>query len=211
MFSNYSIYHIGVRIFWISGFALTFLQPKMELHRLLNTYHSSFLDLIAKYSTHIGDGIFFTLVIIGFLFVSFRISLLLLISFLTSAGITQFLKKGVFTDVMRPMHYFQHDPNFHQIENFTYHFNNSFPSGHATSCFALFTVLALTYSNNKLIQVACLVASILFSFTRVYLSQHFFQDILAGSIIGTFVAQYAFQYLNPYFEKWDYSILRKKE
>jgi membrane-associated phospholipid phosphatase len=181
----------------------------MDLHRLLNTYHSTFSDTIAKYSTHIGDGFFFTLVIIGFLFVSLRTSLLLLLSFLTSAGITQFLKKGVFPDVMRPMHYFQHDPNFHQIENFTYHFYNSFPSGHATSCFALFTVLALTYSNNKLIQVACLVAAILFSFTRVYLSQHFFQDILAGSIIGTFVAQYAFQYLNPYFEKWDYSIVKK--
>jgi membrane-associated phospholipid phosphatase len=72
-------------------------------------------------------------------------------------------------------------------------------------------VLALTYSNNKWIQVGCVVAAILFSFTRVYLSQHFFQDILAGSIIGTFVAQYAFQYINPYFEKWDYSILRKKQ
>jgi glyoxylase-like metal-dependent hydrolase (beta-lactamase superfamily II) len=48
--------------------------------------------------------------------------LLLLLSFLTSAGITQFLKKGVFPDVMRPMHYFQHDQNFHQItDNFLTH------------------------------------------------------------------------------------------
>jgi membrane-associated phospholipid phosphatase len=74
----------------------------------------------------------------------------------------------------------------------------------------MFTVLSLTYSNNKLIQVACLVAAILFSYTRVYLSQHFFQDILAGSIIGAFVSQYAFQFLNRSFEKWDYSILKRR-
>jgi len=211
MFSNYSIYKIGLSIFWFCGILLVFLIPKLELHQLLNSYHTTILDSIAKYATHVGDGIFFTLIILVFLFISLKTSLLFLLSFLTSSGIAQFLKRAVFHDEMRPMYYLQHDPNFHQIENFTYHFNNSFPSGHATSCFALFTLLALTYSNNKLIQVACLVSAILFSFTRVYLSQHFFQDILAGSVIGTFVAQYVFQYLNPYLEKWDYSILKKKK
>ncbi len=211
MFSNYSIYKIGVFSFWIFGILLVFLIPKLELHQLLNSYHITILDSIAKYATHVGDGIFFMLVIIVFLFKSIRTSLLLLLSFLTSAGIAQFLKRAVFPYEMRPMHYFQNNTNFHQIENFTYHFNNSFPSGHATSCFALFTLIALTYSSHKLIQVGCFVAAILFSFTRVYLSQHFFQDILAGSIIGTFVAQSAFQFLNQYLEKWDYSILKKKK
>jgi membrane-associated phospholipid phosphatase len=211
MLKNYSLYQIGVRLFWIGGFLLVFMYPKLELHLLLNGYHTSLLDSIAKYATHIGDGIFFSVVILAFLFISLKTSLLLLLSFLVSAGIAQFLKHGVFPNVMRPMHYFQHDQNFHQIADFTYHFSNSFPSGHATSCFALFTLISFTYPNNKLIQVLCLVAAILFSFTRVYLSQHFFQDILAGSVIGTFVAQYAFQYLNPYLEKWDYSILKKKK
>ena len=211
MFSNYSIYKIGVFLFWFCGILLVLIIPKLELHQLLNFYHTTILDSIAKYATHLGDGIFFTLVIIAFLFISLKSSLLFLLSFLISSGVAQFLKKIIFTDAMRPMYYFQHNENFHRIENFTYHFNNSFPSGHATSCFALFTIIALTYSKNKLIQVACLVAAILFSFTRVYLSQHFFHDILAGSIIGAFVAQSAFQYLNPYLEKWDYSILKKKK
>jgi len=211
MFSKLSTYKIGVLVFWIIGLALTLIIPKMELHRYLNTYHTPFLDFLAKYLTHIGDGLFFSIVIFGFLFISLRTSLLLLLSFLISSGVAQFLKKIIFTDAMRPMHYLQNDSNFHKIENFTYHFNNSFPSGHATSCFALFTLLALTYSNNKMIQLACLVAALLFSFTRVYLSQHFFQDILAGSVIGTFVAQYTFQYSNPYLEKWNYSILKIKK
>jgi len=211
MFSNYSIYKIGVRLFWVCGILLVILIPKLELHQLLNSYHCTTIDSIAKYATHVGDGIFFSIVIFAFIFKSIRTSILLLLSFLISSGVAQFLKKIIFTDAMRPMHFFQYNENFHQIENFTYHFNNSFPSGHATSCFALFTLLALTYSKNKLIQVACLVSAILFSFTRVYLSQHFFQDILAGSIVGTFAAQYAFQFLNPYLEKWDYSILKKKK
>ena len=210
MFSNYSIYKIGVFSFWICGILLVFLIHKLELHQLLNSYHTTILDSIAKYATHVGDGIFFSIVIFAFIFKSIRTSILLLLSFLISSGVAQFLKKIIFTDAMRPMHYFQYNENFHRIENFTYHFNNSFPSGHATSCFALFTILALTYSKNKLIQVACLVAAILFSFTRVYLSQHFFQDILAGSVIGTFVAQYVFKYLNPHLEKWDYSILKRR-
>jgi len=210
MFSKHSIFKTGVFFFWIAGLALTLIIPKLELHRHLNTYHSTFLDSIAKYSTHVGDGLFFSIVIIVFLFISLRTSILLLISFLISSLIAQFFKKIVFPDMMRPMHYFQQDSNFYKIENFTYHFNNSFPSGHATSCFALFTILALTYSNNKFFKIACLVAAILFSFTRVYLSQHFFQDLLAGSIIGVFVAQFVFKYLNPLLGKWDYSVLKKK-
>jgi len=211
MFSTYSIYQIGVRLFWIAGFTLAFLSPKLELHQLLNTYHNSFLDTLAKYSTHIGDGLFFSLLILVFLFISLKTSLLLFVSFVTSSAISQFLKHGVFPDVMRPMYYFQHDPNFHQIADFNYHFSTSFPSGHATSCFALFTLLALTYSGKKTLQIVFLLAAILFSFTRVYLSQHFFQDILAGSVIGTFVAQYAYQYLNPFVEKWNYSILNRPQ
>jgi len=210
MFSNLSLYQIGVRVFWIGSFLLIFLIPKFELHQILNTYHNSFFDTLAKYSTNIGDGLFFILIILIFLFISLKTSLLLAVSFVVSGAIAQFLKIGVFPNVMRPMHFFQNDPNFHVIDNFSYHFTHSFPSGHATSCFALFTLLAFTYSKNYKLQLLLLFAAILFSFTRVYLSQHFYQDILAGSIIGTFVSQYTYQLLNSHVEKWDFPLRRKK-
>lgn len=209
MIYNYTIYQIGIRIFWIFGFTIIFLFQKLELHRLINLYHTKVLDSISKYITHIGDGLFFILIIVFSLLFSLKKSLLLFITFIVTAGITQFLKRGVFPNVMRPMHFFQNDVNFHKIENFTYHFNNSFPSGHATSCFALFTLLAIFSSNNKLFQIIFLFSALLISFTRVYLSQHFFQDILAGSIIGTFVAEYTSKYFNTILKKWDYPIHKK--
>jgi membrane-associated phospholipid phosphatase len=61
---------------------------------------------------------------------------------------------------------------------------NSFPSGHATSAFAIFTSLALV-SNNKFLKIIFFLFAFLSAFSRTYLSQHWLVDITIGSLIGT--------------------------
>jgi membrane-associated phospholipid phosphatase len=68
------------------------------------------------------------------------------------------------------------------------HTQNSFPSGHSTTCFAIFTSLALFFWKNQKLQFVLSICAILFSLTRVYLSQHFLEDVIAGSLIGTITA-----------------------
>lgn len=60
---------------------------------------------------------------------------------------------------------------------------NSFPSGHSTSAFCLFFCLCII-SPKVWQKIFFFCLAILIGFSRVYLSQHFFEDIYVGSIIG---------------------------
>lgn len=179
------VYLKGVALFWLVGLFLIFTTEKLLLHKKINGLHTVFLDVIAPIATNVGDGLFALLIGVVFLFIEIRAAVLILLSFLVSSVFTQFLKQVVFSNSFRPIHYFENDPGFHFIEGVNYHHQFSFPSGHSTTCFALFITLALFFHSKKSLQVIFVILSILFAFTRVYLSQHFFEDILAGSVVGT--------------------------
>jgi membrane-associated phospholipid phosphatase len=202
-----SLYLKGITLFWTIGIFLVASTDKIQFHKKLNGCNNLFIDLVAPVATNVGDGLFAVFIGLIFLFIELRASLLILISFLISAGITQFLKHLVFSDEFRPMHYFGSDKNFHLIEGLEYHLNNSFPSGHSTTCFALFTMLAIYFSSRKMLQLFFVFSAILFAFTRVYLSQHFFEDILAGSFVGTFSSVVVWLLLDDKLKHWDKSIL----
>lgn len=190
-----SIFFWIILLFWILGFVLIMTTNQLELHKKLNGFNLSMLDLIVPYATHIGDGLFAILLVVFFFFFKKKHSLILLLSFLISSGITQFLKQVVFPNVMRPIHYFQNDDCFHLVKGVVMHSQNSFPSGHATTCFAIFTSLAMFSLDNLRLQALLAISAILFALTRVYLSQHFLEDVLAGSFIGTITAFLVCQYL----------------
>ena len=183
-----SIFFWIILIFWIFSFILILSSNQLKLHNQLNGFNSSFLDTIVPYATLIGDGGFAILLVLILFFVNKKYSLILLFSFLISSGITQFLKQVIFPNVMRPIHYFQNDDCFHLVKGVVMHSQNSFPSGHATTCFAIFTTLVLFWKENLRLQAIFAISAILFALTRVYLSQHFLEDVLAGSFIGTFTA-----------------------
>ena len=60
----------------------------------------------------------------------------------------------------------------------------SFPSGHTAGAFAIWSILAFQFSRNKTLQLVCLLTAIIVGISRVYLAQHFPQDVLFGSAIG---------------------------
>lgn len=190
-----SIFFWIIILFWILGFILIINTDQLELHKKLNGLNTSILDIIVPYATYIGDGIFAILLVVILFFVNKKHSLILLFSFLISSGVTQFLKQVVFPNVMRPIHYFQNEEGFHLVKDVVIHTQNSFPSGHATTCFAIFTTFALFWKNDQRLQSLFAFGAIIFALTRVYLSQHFLEDVLAGSFIGTITAFLVFQYL----------------
>ncbi len=65
------------------------------------------------------------------------------------------------------------------------HIHHSFPSGHATAAFALFFCLGFL-AEKKINEVIFFLLALTVAFSRVYLSQHFFEDITAGSFIAVF-------------------------
>jgi membrane-associated phospholipid phosphatase len=178
------------------GLYFTLSEDKLTGHVILNQYNAPFFDTFFYYITYLGDGVISVIILAIVAIYNYRYALVGAISFGVSALITQVLKITVYDHVERPYialwNYFHYDPNSHLVRVDEYiKLNNSFPSGHTTGAFAIFLFLAL-YSKNKWLGLVCIVMAILTSFSRVYLSQHFIEDTLAGSLIGIGISLVAF-------------------
>ncbi|MEQ9186764.1 MAG: phosphatase PAP2 family protein [Cryomorphaceae bacterium] len=170
----------------VVGAGVIILSDQEELHVAINQLNHPMLDVLFKYGTHLGDGLFGAfIVLLGFIY-KLRYGLIGLLGLAGSGGLTQVLKRLVFGDHVRPSLALQHMGDLHFVEGITLHAHHSFPSGHATAAFATFLFLALIAKNQSLAFI-CFLIGLLVAFSRVYISQHFFEDIYVGSIIGTSV------------------------
>lgn len=185
LFKNNAAFYLPYFIFVIVGAILILKTEQFALHTQFNSIvGNSFLDFFFKYSTHIGDGLFLILIAVALFFFSFKNGIFLLLSYALAGGFTQFLKKIFFNFEMRPFfHHTFNDLPLKVVEGVKMYSQNSFPSGHSTSAFCLFFCLSIISPKvwQKLL-FFCL--AIIIGFSRVYLSQHFFEDIFVGSLIG---------------------------
>lgn len=60
----------------------------------------------------------------------------------------------------------------------------SFPSGHTMSAFALYGLVAFLFPKKKLWGILFFSIALLTGISRIYLVQHFFQDVYLGALIG---------------------------
>jgi membrane-associated phospholipid phosphatase len=174
----------GYLLMFIASSLLLLSLGKKDAHILLTGFHSNFLDSLMKTITWFGDGFFMILVGVVFLFSRVRYGLVLLSSFIASSLLIQILKRFVFPGSKRPVAWF-HDfgMDIYRIGGVEYHSAFSFPSGHTTTAFALFFGLAFWVKNTWL-KILFLLFAIITGFSRVYLSQHFLGDAIAGSLLG---------------------------
>ena len=73
--------------------------------------------------------------------------------------------------------------NFPVVEGVDLHSTLSFPSGHTSAAFAFCFAVAL-FCTRWWQKMLCLVVAIFCGYSRIYLSQHFLEDVLAGSVVG---------------------------
>ena len=185
------------------GALFILFQDKLDFQKKINQMGNPVLDLVMRNLTYAGDGLFSVLVFLVLLFIRIKTALIALISFVLTAGVVQLLKHTVFDTMKRPYYFLQSDVNFRIIEDFTYHSSNSFPSGHSASIFAICTVIAYQYKSKLSIQLLLVVIAVLVALTRVYLCQHFLQDIIAGSLIGTLISYYTSLFLESRLNRFD--------
>lgn len=135
------------------------------------------------------------LVAIILLTVSFRATLIVGLSNILSGAITQLLKHTLFSDVVRPKKFFEGVHDLYLVPGVDNHLYNSFPSGHSTCAFSLYFALALLVKD-KFLKFAFFLVALLAGYSRIYLSQHFFEDVYVGSMIGVTVSAILFYYLS---------------
>ena len=179
-------YFVSFTIFIVVANLFLLMLGKKDSFLLLNTFHNKFLDQLFLSITFFGDGILALLVCLFlFLFKRRKESLFLLISFSLSSILAQVLKNSF--QRLRPVNFF-HNYSYHKlIDGFTNSVYHSFPSGHTTTIFALATMVVF-FTKKRSYHILVLIVAILVGYSRIYLGQHFLEDVIFGSIIGTSIS-----------------------
>jgi len=165
---------------------VVFVYSKASIHIYFNQFHTPFFDQFFKYLTYLGDGWAIAFVAVFYLlFVSIRQGFLIGFSTLFASAITQFFKHYIFGGTLRPGPYFKDVEPYalHLVEGVDLHIAYSLPSGHTTAAFALTVSIAFIYNTRRL-DTAMFILGALIGWSRVYLSQHFLEDVFMGSIVG---------------------------
>jgi membrane-associated phospholipid phosphatase len=190
---------------------LLLLFDKIEIALWINSHNSKFLDLFFQYFTYLGDGL--TAVIVSLVFLAFNIrkGSILLISYILSGLIIQMVKIFLFPDILRPISLIGNSAAIHLVEGVKIYSNHSFPSGHTGTAFALFFCLA-AYTSNTRLQIIGLFTSVLVAYSRLYLFQHFFTDVVVGAVIGTLTSLSLLALFEKYelFNRLDHPIFTTK-
>ena len=132
---------------------------------------------------------------------SFRKSIYILVTYIGTGLFAQILKRLFFSHMVRPVKFFDGMYQLHLVPGVQMYSGHSFPSGHATSAFALFLCLAII-ADRKYWSFLFSIIAILVAYSRVYLSQHFLLDVYFGSIIGTAGALILNRYIYHSEKKW---------
>lgn len=175
-----------VCLFILVGTSVLLIWDKSTTFLLLNQQHSFIGDVALKYLTHVGDGLF--MIGLGIVLLGLgkrKLGVLMLLTFLLSGLFVQLIKHT--NPSPRPGLYFSKSEHIHCVDGNLLKGSNSFPSGHTTTAFALFALLAFA-TRNTFLQIACFLGALSIGYSRIYLGQHFLADVLTGAIVGTATA-----------------------
>jgi membrane-associated phospholipid phosphatase len=82
------------------------------------------------------------------------------------------------------------------FDKYKYH---SFPSGHTGSAVAFFGVLGFAFRRWNW---GYLAIGLAIGWSRIYLNVHYFSDVLVGTVVGLYFAQFTWERIGPLLERW---------
>lgn len=172
---------------WIPLVALVLFYPMGPLHLIINSWTSPAGDVFFRYFTFLGDGLMALILLPVLLFFARRHILELVVGFLISSLLAQSLKR--LFKAPRPVEYFKDlapEDALHLVDGLKYNHWHSFPSGHTCTAFFLGgLVCAIWFRERPRMAMGMVVLCWVVGFSRVYLSQHFLADVVAGAFLGT--------------------------
>ncbi len=182
-------------VFAVPALIASLFTDQLELHSAINRHHTGWADLFFRFITHWADGLVPTAIALLFLFFgTLRSFMMMGLSSGLSAIVAQLLKRQVFDHVDRPFMFREQLTDMHWVQGIEMHHHFSFPSGHSTAAFSMCLALVVIWARPRLAVVLSIAASLM-AFSRVYLSQHFTEDILAGAAVGTVTALLMWRWL----------------
>ena len=174
-------------IWSILAFTPLVFLPKESVFERLNQLHHPQLDHVFSFITYLGDASYAAVLLLFLLYKKpFKWAFMFRLGFAFHAFFVHVFKQWLAHGELRPYGYYlslaQID-QFHWVEGISMKVMNSFPSGHTTTAFFFASFFAY-YLRNKWMNIALLVLAFAAAISRVYLGQHWFIDIYAGSLFG---------------------------
>ncbi len=167
----------------LPGFWAHWIMGRFPLHLALNGFHGKLGDQVFPVLTEFANGWVPTALALLLLAKSWRGFLMMALSTGLSAILVQALKHMVFGDFDRPSMFLGRMPGLPLVAGIDLHHHFSFPSGHSTAAFSMCLALAVLIGRRFPAVLLALFAALL-AFSRIYLSQHFMEDVLAGAFLG---------------------------
>jgi len=185
---------------------------KEQIYFTFNSWHFTYGDVFFALWTNMGDGGVCVVITIGLLFFSYRKGFLMGTSFILTSVVAQVLKRIVATD--RPVLFYKEQfSKIYLVKGVDMLETLSFPSGHTTSAFT--AAVVLTYiTPRKAWGLVFFILAVLVGYSRMYLSEHFFEDVVGGSAIGVFVTVFWITWIdNKVFlgsPKWNRGLIKTR-
>lgn len=185
-------------LLWITGIVFSLSLHKGEEILFLVRHRNMFLNDFFASITQLSEFPVYALIVV-ILWVSNRKEKALtilsagLITIFVSGGLKSFFKEP------RPALYFEQNHPDVELQsvpgvklNRGY---SSYPSGHTMGAFTLFVTLAYLWPRKRIFGVVCIILGAAVAFSRIYLGQHFLSDVIAGSMVGTYIASFSYFYI----------------
>ncbi|MGI4750034.1 MAG: phosphatase PAP2 family protein [Janthinobacterium lividum] len=184
---------------------LMLIFTKEELYFAINHRHTVFTDVFFEHITLLGASTGCIVIILITFLINYRTGFLLASSYLITFIISQTIKHLV--KAPRPHLFFSkkiHD--IYLVKGVVMLDTNSFPSGHSVSAFTAAVVFTFV-AKNKFWGFLWLLIAVLIAYSRMYLSEHFLQDVTAGSALGVFITVFWLKWIDQQAflqtEKWN--------
>lgn len=181
---NIFFYSLFILFLMVGGGLLLYFEKGDEII-YFNSLHTPFFDVFFKYVTLLAEApllLFSLLIALRF---SYGKGLILALNLLLIFAIIGGLKHFVFASEVRPSIFFEGKVHLHFVQGLEILKYHSFPSGHSAGAFGFFCMLSLLVKNKQW-SVLFFILALLAGISRVYLLQHFFRDVYAGSLIAVF-------------------------
>lgn len=159
---------------------LTF--SRHQVYFAVNGFNGPVMDFFAPYVTDLGNGWFVVALAAIFSLFNYHKAFVIAIGYAITSLSAQAIKYIFIAP--RPKLYFGREiAHAHFVKGIDILSTYSFPSGHTDTAFML-AVMFTYWSKNKLWGPVFLLLAIMVGYSRMYLSEHFFEDVIAGSVLG---------------------------
>lgn len=176
-------------VWWVMGLIMTLTYSPEVLFKHFNSNYSDWGDIVMVWVTRIGEApimiiVFFSLILFKKSFRQWQVIVIIILGIALPAIINNILKQ--IASYPRPLNVYSGEPWVHIVEGYKNNMNNSFPSGHTAGAFAFMGMLAALLKPKYYMAAGIFFILALFTgFSRIYLAQHFFIDVVFGSMVGT--------------------------